>query len=218
MVMPDDPEVLEIQAVMRAAGWSGSTSILRELHTWLRLGHELASYEATIDDYTNDLCSRDYLETVLGLAKDELRREVEAQVAAGDAAFRQATEADDGQRLANFYRLDSNDGWWWRRRPKYGPLAAYLVDATLPQEISDLCEAVESEQLVELAARATGASDESLAAVSALLRSAADAAASGNRTAAVAALESAARVVVDEWKLTAPLGATLCELAQSARS
>lgn len=111
---------------MRAAGWAGHTSLDREVRSWNQLSAEVNTYEATVDDYTNDLCSRDYLASFTSSASEDLRAKVQQRIAGADATFRAATTDDAEALLAKYYRVDLKDGWWWRRRPSSGPLAEWL--------------------------------------------------------------------------------------------
>lgn len=125
--MTDRDEVQCIEAALRDEGWADQTSLARELRTWARLTEEVTSYTGTVDDYTNDLCSRDYLEVMQARASLGLRNAIDQQVAPIDIWFRRATLEDTDERLAAYFRIDSRDGWWWRRRPSTGPLAEYLA-------------------------------------------------------------------------------------------
>ena len=64
--MPDLRPISQIEEDLRAEGWADHTSLAMQLTLWDRLGHGVASYSMTVDDYTNDLCSRDYLEIAIG--------------------------------------------------------------------------------------------------------------------------------------------------------
>ena|SRR5690348_15791550 len=125
--MSYEDEKDRISADLRGEGWADHTSVERELRAWSRLASEVSAYPATVDDYTNDLCSRDYLDAVMVRASGGLRSEIDREVAATDEAFRQGTLEDVGGLLGKFYRLERKDGWWWRRTPLSGPLADYLT-------------------------------------------------------------------------------------------
>jgi hypothetical protein len=56
-----------------------------------------------------------------------LRRAIEQQVAGADESFRSATVEDSEKRLGRYFRIESEDAWWWHRRPSSGPLADYLA-------------------------------------------------------------------------------------------
>ena len=62
--MADQEEMERIETSLRHAGWADHASIARELRTWARVAVEVDIYAATVDDYTNDLCSRDYLDVM----------------------------------------------------------------------------------------------------------------------------------------------------------
>ena len=114
---------------MRSTGWAPHTSLQRELAGWNRLSLEVNSYVATIDDYTNDVCSRDYVAQVMSDASDTLRAEIEEHVVPADERFLSSTVVDDDDRIGRYHRVDLKDGWWWRRRPAAGPLAQYLDES-----------------------------------------------------------------------------------------
>jgi hypothetical protein len=127
-VVTDENEVQRIEAALREAGWADHASLDREVRAWTRLSEEINTYTATVDDYTNDLCSRDYLAQVASRASDELHESVEYQVAAADEMFRASTVEDTDEGLKRCFRIQPDDGWWWHRRPSSGPLADYLAE------------------------------------------------------------------------------------------
>ena len=73
LCMTDEDEVQRIEAVLHDEGWADHTSLARELRGWARLAEEVNAYTGTVDDYTNDLCSRDYLEVMEAPASPGLR-------------------------------------------------------------------------------------------------------------------------------------------------
>lgn len=121
-----EAEADDLSEALRRAGWAPHTSVVRELACWERLGREVNLYKATIDDYTNDLCSRDYLADALAKASGQLHTALAERVNAADATFRKATIDDTDGLVGRYYRVDAEDGWWWRARPASGPLADYL--------------------------------------------------------------------------------------------
>jgi len=129
MLVVDEHEVRRTEAALRAAGWADHTSLARELRDWARLSQEVSTYTLTVDDYTNNLCSRDYIAQVASRASSDLRRSIDEQVAPADESFREATVEDSDGRLGRYFRIDSEDAWWWHRRPSSGPLADYLAKA-----------------------------------------------------------------------------------------
>jgi hypothetical protein len=98
---------------------------------WTSLVTEVeGGYAASVDDYTNDLTSRDLLEDLIQDSQPSLRAKLEAALKPWDERFRRATAHDDGQALSRFFNL--RDGWWWRRTPTKGQLATYLQRHTPP--------------------------------------------------------------------------------------
>ena len=125
--MSTESEISHIEGEMRAAGWAAHTSLHRELRSWDQLSAEVNAYEATIDDYTNDVCSRDYIALFTAKASSELRAEINARVTAADDRFRTGTVPDDDGWVGRYFRISPDDEWWWQRRPASGPLAIYLA-------------------------------------------------------------------------------------------
>ncbi len=121
-----DALVADIERGLRAEGWAEHTSVSHELQMWARLGQTVGTYSMTVDDYTNDLCSRDYLDLALVRLPAEARARLTGLVAPLDEAFRSDTVADDCGLLWRFFRVGVDAGWWWFRIPRGGPLAEYL--------------------------------------------------------------------------------------------
>jgi hypothetical protein len=122
-----ESEISRTEAEMHAAGWAAHTSLQRELQTWRDLAAEVASYTPTIDDYTNDLCSRDYIAKFSAAASEGVQEYIASAVAEADDRFRASTEPDVEGFVGHYFRIDDKDGWWWQRRPAGGPLADYLA-------------------------------------------------------------------------------------------
>lgn len=123
-----ESEIGRIEAEMRTAGWANHTSLRRELRAWSRLAAEVDSYEGTIDDYTNDVCSRDYIAEFSAVASAQAREYIAEEVATADDRFRSSTVPDAAGLVGQYYRIDDKDGWWWRRRPAGGRLANDLAE------------------------------------------------------------------------------------------
>lgn len=58
---------------LQSAGGAAHTNIVREPAGWERLLREVNAYDATVDDCTNDLCSRNYLAHAMALANTHVR-------------------------------------------------------------------------------------------------------------------------------------------------
>jgi len=127
-VVGDEQQVQRIEAALREEGWADHTSLARELRVWARLSEEVNIYTATVDDYTNELCSRDYLGEFASRASADLRNTIEHHVSPADRKFHESTIEDADGRLARNFRIQREDGWWWHRRPASGPLADYLAE------------------------------------------------------------------------------------------
>ena len=118
----------DVEAALHRDGWASFVSYDQELRDWRRLAREVNAYPATIDDYTNDLTSRDALELILQRCPTPLTERLSAPVSTIDELFRAATVPDVSELIGQFYRTDDKSGWWWRRLPERGSLATYLSD------------------------------------------------------------------------------------------
>lgn len=122
----DASEVRQIEVALAKAGWAAHVRLEREVQLWSRLAHGVSAYAMTVDDYTNDLCSRDYIAEFVSRASSGLRADIEERVSPADETFRKATVEDDDARLGRYFRIDGESAWWWHRRPSSGPLAAAM--------------------------------------------------------------------------------------------
>ena len=116
----------ELGRRLHAEGWANHVTPAWLLATWDKLAASVDGYELTIDDYSNDLMARDGLEWTLGACAEPLRAKLQAWVQAADRTFIAATQPDDDGALGRLVRIDETSGWWWKRRPKTGPLADSL--------------------------------------------------------------------------------------------
>ena len=112
---------------LRAAGWASFVTVERLMRDWRDLSEEAGQYPATVDDYTNDLTARDGLELALRECPPLLRDRLQAVIDAADERFKAGTVDDNEGRVARYFRVDDGSGWWWKRRPKAGPLADFLL-------------------------------------------------------------------------------------------
>jgi hypothetical protein len=79
-------------------------------------------YESTIDEYTNDLSTRDLIDEALHQVPSALNGKLQPEVEPLDKRFEQATRPDDGNRIGQF--IKPGEGWWWSRLPtRLGALA-----------------------------------------------------------------------------------------------
>ncbi|MGH3689788.1 MAG: hypothetical protein ACRDT7_06505 [Microbacterium sp.] len=123
-----ESEIARIEADLRAAGWAAHANLQRAFNVWSNLAAEVDAYEATVDDYTNDVRSRDYIAEFSAAASDEVQKYIADEVTAADDRFRASTEPDVEGLISQYFRIDNKDGWWWRQRPTGGPLADYLTE------------------------------------------------------------------------------------------
>ena len=122
-----DAMVAELEKDLRAEGWADHASVTRELANWATVANIVNRYSMTVDDFTNDLSSRDYLELALGRLPVPAREWLSESVAPLDDRFRDATVKDDRGLLGRFFRIDQDSPWWWHRIPRAGPPADYLA-------------------------------------------------------------------------------------------
>jgi hypothetical protein len=97
--------------------WPATPSLEEIVSRWERFVQEVeAGYKLSIYDYTYDLTFRDHLSDLLKALPDgELRRAVQAHVAALDDRLRRATLPSETPLLPGF---EPADQWWWFRIPR----------------------------------------------------------------------------------------------------
>lgn len=88
------------------------------MEIWKELVTDVESdYDEMVDEYTNDLSSRDWLALALPLLTERAREALKPKLDALDSRFRAATEEDTYGALHYYYRVDRQEGWWWGRIP-----------------------------------------------------------------------------------------------------
>jgi hypothetical protein len=118
---------------LREEGWAKHVTVPRLLAGWRQLAETVNAYDGTIEEYLNDLTSRDGLELIIDRAPDSVRLGLERLVAETDEIYRRETVEDVEQRLRHFFRIADEDGWWWHRIPKTGPIATEIAPRTPEQ-------------------------------------------------------------------------------------
>jgi hypothetical protein len=106
---PDDyASVLAASEAMERAGWRPAT-LNSQVDAWAELVSSVeVGYGMTIDDYTNDLAVREWLEQVRALVTVRIADSMAARLAPLDQRFREAT-------VAPLRRMPgAGDGWWYR--------------------------------------------------------------------------------------------------------
>jgi hypothetical protein len=92
----------------------------RLLERWRSFVDEVAAgYDGSVDDYTNDVTSRDLLSQIMNQLLPPTREKAAGLVAPIDAEFMTHTVPDPTTLLGEYYRV--SDGWWWRRLPTIMP-------------------------------------------------------------------------------------------------
>lgn len=110
---------------MRAAGlalhrhgWSKVFTVEEMLNAWSALVNEVeGGYDDMVDEYTNDLTSRDWLAAALPMLTKPAQAAHQVTLDDLDHRFRAATLDDDGRAVGQFFHIDNKAGWWWRRVP-----------------------------------------------------------------------------------------------------
>jgi hypothetical protein len=109
-------------------GWAVPLTVVWLLRNWQIIAEKVNQYDLTIDDYTNDLTTRDALDIVLVKCAEPLRTKLKIYIETCDREFIARTEEDIENTMGRFYLIDTSSEWWWRRKPKRGLLAQYLAD------------------------------------------------------------------------------------------
>jgi hypothetical protein len=101
-------------------------SIKKLLSNWTTFIAEVErGYDSIIDEYVNDVSTRDTLEEVLRSLPEGIHAKVESALSSVDRRFEQATCPDRTRELARF--TEPGTGWWERMPLKLvGPLASAL--------------------------------------------------------------------------------------------
>ncbi len=114
----------DYESVNRAArtlheqGWRKPFTLNEMMAMWRSLVREVESgYDQMVDEYTNDLSCRDWLALAWPMLSERVRAARQEELDSLDARFLAATSKDTEGRLGRFYRVESKDGWWWRRLP-----------------------------------------------------------------------------------------------------
>jgi hypothetical protein len=116
---------------MPHGGWKRGAGFEQCLQRWEKITDEVNSYAWDIVEYLNELHFRDRLAVILqeGAQPGEtVPATLLEQVHEVDVRFIATTEPDVGRLLDGFAKQEE-PGFWWRRLPSSGPLAAYLWKA-----------------------------------------------------------------------------------------
>jgi hypothetical protein len=103
-------------------GWRKAFTVQEMVDKWAWLVAKVESgYRDLVDEYTNDLYSRNWLHEAWPILPDRAIVPWTPQLRALDERFRAATIFDDGIALSQYHQIssfDPEDMWWWRRRPR----------------------------------------------------------------------------------------------------
>jgi hypothetical protein len=125
----DNESVDHAGRLLRERGWKKAFTLDEMMTAWEQLVAKVElGYSDMVDEYTNDLACRDWLAAAWPLVTDHVRTVRKPELDALDLRFLAATAEDSAGELRRFYRIEANDGWWWRRLPlrRFGEFAADL--------------------------------------------------------------------------------------------
>src|SRR5689334_23295426 len=116
---PADYESMEHAGhVLHERGWRKKFSVDEMTGAWRQLiGLIEAGYDQLVYEYINDLSCREWIALAWPMLTEHVRSVRQAEVDALDGQFIAATTEDKEGKLAQFYRVDAADGWWWQRIP-----------------------------------------------------------------------------------------------------
>lgn len=104
----DYASVLAAFEAMEKAGWR-PTTLNSQMEAWAELVSEVETgYGMTIDDYTNDLSVRKWLEQVRALVTEPIADSIAERLAPLDQRFLDATV------VPPHHMPGAGDGWWYR--------------------------------------------------------------------------------------------------------
>jgi hypothetical protein len=115
--------------VLHEQGWRKAFSLNEMLAMWRALvSHVEAGYDEMVDEYTNDLTCRDWLALAWPMFTERVQTARQDELDSLDSRFLAATGEDTNAQLGRFFRVESKDGWWWRRIPtrRFGAFAGDL--------------------------------------------------------------------------------------------
>jgi hypothetical protein len=125
----DYESVLNAGRILHERGWIKAYTLNEQVDAWQHVVESVEEgYALTIDDYTNDLDVRGWLDRARSLVTRPVRLSLDDRLAALDARFTQATSAQ------------------WRHIPGAGPGWWYRVPKVL---VGELREDVERLRLIE---------------------------------------------------------------------
>src|ERR1700683_2467610 len=91
---------------LRAKGWAEHVTVAWLLRHWQELAASVDRYALTIDDYTNDLTSRDGLEIVLAKCEEPIRTKLAPYVNDADKEVLARTQEDAGGTVTRYSSID----------------------------------------------------------------------------------------------------------------
>jgi hypothetical protein len=79
------------------------------------VGEVEGGYSSSVDEYTNDLTSRDLIDQVRESLPESVQFEMMTRIGLLDERFKLATQPDIKKALSSFFAI--GPAWWWARIP-----------------------------------------------------------------------------------------------------
>jgi hypothetical protein len=113
---PDEQEVIRSIEVLLTKRARFPITFNKLIKLWGDFITEVETgYCSSIDEYTNDLTSRDLIDELLQAVPDSTRSKLTTQVDSLDQRFLRATQRDIRQLLGKRFKVGAS--WWWSRIP-----------------------------------------------------------------------------------------------------
>jgi hypothetical protein len=105
----DYQSVLDAGRTLHSRGWRSTFTVNEQVEARQKLVLSVEEgYRLTVDDYTNDLAVREWLEEVQPLLTDRVEQSLKSRLMPLDERFRQATT------MTRRRMPGAGDGWWYR--------------------------------------------------------------------------------------------------------
>jgi hypothetical protein len=126
MLSDGERREIDVWAHAHVVDWADYPRWQVHFRMWDWFVHALGDdkYRGGVDDYCYYLFLRSQLTPLISAAPSELSKRLTAWMNERDHLLREATEEDAHDVLSQYHT--GGPGWWWRRIPRSGALAAQL--------------------------------------------------------------------------------------------